>query len=199
MTRAGPDMVSGPLAAHVRLNDPAALTQVYRVHQAPLVRYAHRLTGSIETAHDVVQDVFVKLWEQRETLIVELSLQALLYTMTRNRALNQNRRRTRIAPDVEVEDAHHQATHSADPVAPDAVLQARELGRYLRRWIGELPPRRAEAFALSRFDGLSHAEIATVMGLSIRTVDTHIVHALRDLRHRLDALVGAPSRQPLAP
>ncbi|MDX1531391.1 MAG: sigma factor-like helix-turn-helix DNA-binding protein, partial [Rhodothermales bacterium] len=44
------------------------------------------------------------------------------------------------------------------------------------------------AFTLSRFHGLSHAEIAEVMGLSVRTVDTHIVHALRDLRLRLDAL-----------
>lgn len=198
MTRAAPDTAAGPLAAHVRLSDPAALTQVYRTHQAPLVRYAHRLTGSIETAHDVVQDVFVTLWEQRETLTVELSLQALLYTMTRNRALNQNRRRARIAADVEVEDAQHHVGRP-DALAPDTLLQARELGRYLRRWIDELPPRRAEAFTLSRFDGLSHAEIATVMGLSARTVDTHIVHALRDLRHRLGALFADPSRQPLAP
>ena len=62
------------------------------------------------------------------------------------------------------------------------------LQRSIHGWIQELPPRRAEAFALSRYNGFSHDEIATIMGVSKRTVETHILLALRELRARLDAL-----------
>ena len=172
-------MTTGPFP------DAAALTAVYHAYRAPLVGYAHRLTGDVAAAHDVVQDVFVKLWERRDTLTVEASLKALLYTMTRNRALNDRRRRAHIASGVEPEGL---AEREGTSPAPDAALQGEDLARHLRRGIEALPPRRAEAFTLSRFHGLSHEEIAGVMGLSVRTVDTHIVHALRDLRARLDAL-----------
>ncbi len=191
----GPDALAPPL----RLAGAADLTAVYRAYRVLLVGYARRLTGDADVAHDVVQDVFVKLWEKRETLAVETSLQALLYTMTRNRALNDNRRRAHLAADVDVDDVDGETMHAADsfPV-PDAALEAEDLGRHLGRLIAALPPRRAEAFTLSRFDGLSHAEIARVMDLSVRTVDTHVVHALRDLRRHLDALhaIRRPSTEP---
>ena len=59
------------------------------------------------------------------------------------------------------------------------------LGDRVRAWIGELPPKRREAFWLSRADGLSYAEIATVTGTSVKTVENHIGAALRHLRDRL--------------
>ena len=177
----------GP-ADPIRLDSADALTATYRTYGAALVGYAARFTGDATSAHDVVQDVFVKLWEQRATLEVERSLQALLYTMTRNRALNVRRQSGRLDADAEVDDMPMKAP------APDEKVEAADLGVWLRRGIEALPPRRAEAFTLSRFHGLSHAEIARVMGLSIRTVDTHVVHALRDLRRHLDALTAvAPS------
>jgi RNA polymerase sigma-70 factor (ECF subfamily) len=184
-----------PLTSLPPGTDAGALTEAYRAYRAPLVRYAHRFTGDTAAAHDVVQDVFVKLWEIRETLTVTSSFRALLYTMTRNRALNRTRAHARLAPREAVEDVRDPAPGGA----PDAGLQADELSGHLRRWIAALPPRRAEAFVLSRFDALSHAEIADVMGLSVRTVDTHIVHALRDLRARLDALYRDPVRIPSEP
>jgi RNA polymerase sigma-70 factor (ECF subfamily) len=190
----------GPTGPSVKpsLSDGEALVGAYRAYRAPLVRYAHRLTGDAATAHDVVQDVFVKLWETREGLTIRSSFQALLYTMTRNRALNHNRHRAHVAADVDAEEALGTTAAETAP-ASDAALQADELRRHLHRWIEALPPRRAEAFTLSRFHALSHGEIAEIMGLSIRTVDTHIVHALRDLRIRLDALYGEPVTPPSEP
>ena len=189
-----------PRAALLPVADAAALTAAYRAYRGPLVRYACRITGDLAAAHDVVQDVFVKVWEAREALIVRSSFSALLYTMTRNRALNDHRRHARIAAGVDVEDADGEAAFlSGAPDTPETALEADELGRHLRRGIDALPPRRAEAFTLSRFHALSHAEIAGVMGLSVRTVDTHVVHALRDLRAHLDALYRGPAGPPHAP
>ena len=72
--------------------------------------------------------------------------------------------------------------------APDEALaeaEAKALDARLQAWIADLPDRQREALTLSRFDGLSHAEIADVMGVSPRTVNNHLVQALRTLRDRL--------------
>ena len=171
--------------APVRVADRETFAALFRRFYTPLARYARRLTGNDAMAEDVLQDVFAKLWEDRERITVEVSFKALLYTMVRNRALNMNRRSRRIATDVVVEDLHD--WQDAAP-APTEVLAAADLRGHLYQWIDELAPRRAEAFTLSRYQGLSHREIAAVMGVSERTVDTHILLALRELRRRLDEL-----------
>lgn len=165
------------------LADRATFTAIFRRFYAPLARYARRLTGDSAATEDVLQDVFVRLWEKRETLTVEVSLQALLYTMVRNRALKLRRRARWFAADVSAEDVL-----ALRPVAPTGgqAVDADILRRRLYRWIDDLPTRRREAFVLSRYHGLTHREIAGVMGVSERTVDTHILLALRELRSRLD-------------
>lgn len=166
-----------------QVTDRGTFAAIFRRYYAPLVRYARRITG--DAAADVAQDVFLKLWENRERLTIEVSLQAMLYTMVRNRALNMNRRQKRVAPDVAVEDVLEQRSSER---ASDFAVAAEDLEHYLHRWIDDLPPRRREAFTLSRYHGLLHREIASIMGISERTVDTHIVLALRELRRRLNEL-----------
>ncbi len=148
-----------------------------------LVRYALQVTRDQDAAYDVVQDAFIKLWNVRETLDPERSMKALLYLIVRNLALNYLRMKR-----------HEEAKRAAMPVpdetsmpTPEETLDAAVLGTRLREWIAELPPRRREAFQLSRFEGLSHEEIAQVMDLAPRTVTNHIMLALQYLRDRLQA------------
>ncbi len=165
--------------------EPAQFARLFRHYHAPLARYAQRITGEASLAADVLQDVFMKLWERRTTLEATTSVQALLYTMVRNRALKVHRRAKWAAPDVDVADA----ADTTQAVASSAAqLAADDLQRHVRRWINDLPPRRAEAFTLSRYHNLSYKEIARIMGVSERTVETHILLALRELRLRLDQL-----------
>jgi len=71
--------------------------------------------------------------------------------------------------------------------APDEAVEAKDLDAHLTQWIEDLPDRQREALSLSRFEGLSHDAIADVMDISPRTVNNHIVRALRSLRDRLRA------------
>lgn len=149
----------------------------------PLIRYALRLTHDEDTAYDVVQDAFVKLWHIRETLDPERSLKSLLYLMVRNLSLNHQRMKRN-------EASHRMALsvpEAADAPSPEEVYDAEQLGTQLRQWIEALPSRQREAFQLSRFEGLSHDEIAHVMNLTPRTVTNHIMLALQHLRNRLRA------------
>ncbi len=172
------------LTRRLQSSDREAFSQLFDSLHVPLVRYARRFTVDDATAYDLLQDVFVTLWERRRTLSIKSSIQAMLYTMIRNRALNLKRRDKWYDREASVSDA--EATDSTAP--PDDVLEAVGLANRLKVWIGQMPERRAEAFMLSRYHGLSHREIGTIMGVSERTVDTHILLALRELRARMDKL-----------
>lgn len=171
-------------ARRLRRSDAGAFRSLFEATNTTLLRFAWRYTFDEEAARDVVQDVFLKLWQVRETLDDRKSLRSLLYTMVRNRSLNHRRARRD-------EDRPLGASASWEPEDPERLderADARLLEKRLRLWIEELPERRREAFILSRYHGMTHEEIAALMGLTPRTVNTHIVLALKDLRGKLEAL-----------
>ena len=174
----------------LQASDRGAFTALFQAMSAKLVRYAQTITHDEASAYDILQDVFLKLWEMRERINPESSLQSLLYTMTRNAAINMNRKSSVLVySGAEGEEKFEMVeTVSGKPASMDATLDAKNLASRIYRWIDELPERRKEAFVLSRHHDLSHKEISSIMGLSERTVNTHIFLALKHLRARLDAL-----------
>ena len=173
------------LAERLKDSDMDAYARIFRSMHEPLLRYVYRITKDEGLAMDVLQDVFMKLWEKRAELDVRVSFKALLYAMVRNRALNVNRNRSRITYNTEL--VIENTTEVTESMV-EHELQADQLNAFIKTWIKELPPRRAEAFVLSRFHAMTNREVGEVMGLSKRTVDTHIVHALRHLKTRYDQL-----------
>ncbi len=163
-------------------SDQHAFSELFEAMHVVLLRYAWRFTGEQEAARDIVQDAFLKLWLIRAEIDPQRSLKALLYTMVRNLALNHKRAALHTSGVFPEHDLHDRAP------AADLLVEASMLGDRLRLYIEQMPERRREAFMLSRFEGLSHEEIAQVMNLTPRTVNTHIVLALKDLRNRLGAL-----------
>lgn len=163
-------------------SDQRAFSELFEAMHVTLLRYAWRYTRAQEPARDIVQEAFMKLWQMREDIDPDRSLKALLYTMVRNLALNHNRSAQYTNGTLPEHDLHDHAP-SADKQVDADLLDA-----HLRRCIEDMPERRREAFVLSRYEGLSHDEIAQMMGLTPRTVNTHIVLALKDLRSRLGEL-----------
>ena len=163
-------------------SDQRAFSELFEAMHVALLRYAWRFTGEQEAARDIVQDAFLKLWLIRTDVDPKRSLKALLYTMVRNLALNHKRAAQHTNGAFPEHDLYDQA-----PTA-DQQVEASMLDQRLRQFIEQMPVRRREAFMLSRYEGLSHEEIAHVMNLTPRTVNTHIVLALKDLRNRLGAL-----------
>jgi len=165
-------------------SDRSAYEAVFREMYQPLVRYTASITRSTASASDIVQDVFVRLWEKRTSLDPSKSLEAYLYRAVRNRAYNLHRnRRTRSGKEEDVQD--EPVGHLSKPPSPENAVDARDLEDRLDVWIAELPDRQREALELSRFQGLSHEDVAEIMGISPRTVNNHIVRALRALRERI--------------
>ena len=163
----------------IRAGDEVAFEAMFRTHYDGLCRYVATYLGSRDTAEDVVQGVFARIWEDRTHWVVS-DLQHYLYTAVRRRAMSQFRRaavRRRAAPLLALE-----GTAGAQP---DAEFEAEELRQRLERALTALPPRTRAAFVLSRHDGLSYAEVASRMAISQKTIGVHISRALAVLRKAL--------------
>lgn len=145
-----------------------------------LVRLAAAMLRDDALAEEIVQDVMLELWRRREQLDPDGSPYAYLYQATRNRALNQLRRRR-----VRQRSALLMAPESArDASAPSQVV-AEEMDAALRGAVAAMSPRCRQVFELSRVRGLTYAEIATTLGVSVKAVEAQMGKALRILRERL--------------
>jgi RNA polymerase sigma-70 factor (ECF subfamily) len=169
-------------ARKIRNSDASALEAFFRAVHAPLVRYASKFVAE-SAADDVVQDAFIRLWEGRERIDPSQSIKAFAYRTVRNLCLNQIRDgKTREKLLAEQYQARTEATAN-----PEDELAREEFAARLKGWIHELPERQREALELSRFHGMSHEEVAEAMGVSPRTVNNHLVKALRSIRDRVRA------------
>lgn len=168
------------LLSRLKTGDQEAFDAMFRAHYPHLVAFAQGLLRDRATAEDVAQEVMLELWRRREDVAITESLRAYLLRATRNRALNQVRHanvRKRAEPQLMSEDSVN-ATGTSELVAgelKDAIVAA----------IAELPPGCREVFEMSRGRGLRYAEIATTLGISVKTVESQMGKALRHLRTRL--------------
>lgn len=161
----------------IRAGDPNALEALMARYWPPLVRYAENVMSGVGDPQDVVQEGFVRLWARREDWDREGSLKALLYTIVRNAALDERRRRDR-GDRVTRERAHFGAPNPT----PYENVQGAELKRAAAAAVAALPPKRQEVFRLAREEGLSYREIGAAMGISTQTVANQMSLALADLR-----------------
>lgn len=173
-------------AQRISRSDQRAFDELFRAFYPFLVRFGVRYVHDVTASKDIVQECFVKLWQKRERIDASQSLKSYLYTMVRNRALNFLRDGSDVYVDHETAVFRQQNEESIDAV-PDSEDEMKPLSEKFESWIDELPDRQKEAFKLSRFEGLDHDEISHVMEVSPKTVNNHIVAALRYLKDRYEA------------
>jgi RNA polymerase sigma-70 factor (ECF subfamily) len=163
----------------IQCSDRQAFKKLFDATFEGYVRYAWRFTKDKSSAMDIVQDCFVKLWEVRQNIDPEQSLKSYIYRMVKNRAINSLR-------DSKYEESGLDEVISNVSVGPEVYEVDEQDDRLspLIKWIDNLPERQQEAFKLSRFEGLSHDEIAAIMDVSPRTVNNHIVAALKSLQEK---------------
>jgi RNA polymerase sigma-70 factor (family 1) len=167
----------------IHQGDRRAMDELVATYWDRLVAFATGISGSTAVAEDLVQGVFLKLWEGRHDWTPTDRLQSLLYRMTRNAALNRVRdqqNRTRLLDGFR--------SWRRRPGTPDEILAAEDLARTVEAAVASLPPRQREVFILARYHGQSYREIAEVLEVSPQTVANQMSSALRALREKLDHL-----------
>ncbi|HLR24937.1 MAG TPA: RNA polymerase sigma-70 factor [Fodinibius sp.] len=168
-------------ARKIKAGDETAFSRLFHHLHPRLVKFSWRYTQTQASAQDVVQESFVRLWQKRSAIDPEQSLLSYLYQIVRNRSLNYLRDHS--SDTLAISELPEHALQSHDYI-PSLVSADDELSARMLLLIDQLPSRRREALRLSRFEGLDHDEIAYVMGVSSRTVNNHIVAAVKTLREQ---------------
>ncbi len=183
------ELTDRELIEGIRSCDPGVAQYLLDRYWQPLIRYADGILGGAVDPQDVVQDAFVRLWAHRERWDEVGSVRALLYTVTRNLALDEGRRLSRRSQ-VSFED---DIPYIGPSPSEQVVLE--EVQRAAADAVSSLPPKRQEVFRLAREEGLSHKEIAAIMDISVNTVANQMTMAVADLRRALKPYLDAESEE----
>lgn len=171
------------LLSALKEGDEQALRRIYDLAYIGLVRDLRRLIRDEDTCRDIAQEVFVELWRKRETLQVHTSLQAYLRRAAVNRAINFLKTQQRI--DLQADDQHWHNEADTQDTDADIREQQGQLETALHQAIENLPEKCRIVFTLSRFEQMSHREIAEQLGISVKTIENQITKAMKTLRETL--------------
>jgi RNA polymerase sigma-70 factor, ECF subfamily len=153
--------------------------EIYKMHYKMLRNAAENIIGDEDAAHDVVQDVFIKLWNRKDEISTILNKKAYLFRSVINTSitfLENNKNKTSI-----------DGLKIVASGSTDSALLTKELEVKIQAALQALPPKCKAIFVLSRFEGLKNREISEQLGLSIKTVENQMGIALKkmkdDLKH----------------
>ena len=167
----------------IKQNDNGAYEKIFRAYYRPMTAYAFRFLGDLSESESIVQDVFLRLWQKRTEIMITSSLMHYLFRSVKNHCINfieHERIKTRYQTFV--------MNSEADRIDYSEFFPEHELINRIETAIAALPPKRQEIFRLAREEGLKYREIAERLELSVKTVETQMSLALKQLRESLKML-----------
>jgi len=169
------------IIGRIRNGDVGQFESLFRSSYVSLVRYARTLIKDHDTAEEIVQDLFFRLWQDKEKLNIESSLNGYLFRAVHNRCLHYIEH-TRVV-ERHAEEMMYRQTDSIE--SPSDILNYKELQEKVARIIERLPERCGKIFTMSRFEGLKYTEIAEKLSVSVKTVEANMGRALKEFRKEL--------------
>lgn len=169
------------LTERIKRGDSSAFSIVFTQYYSDLVMFANKFIRDRETSEEIVQDVFIKIWESRDIIIITSSLKSFLLKSVQNKCIDRLRH-------LKIRDKYQSAVLD-NPVlfendTENYILHS-ELKTSLEKALIKIPEDIANTFSFSRFDGLSYKEIAEKQNISVRTVEVRVSKALVLLREHL--------------
>lgn len=164
----------------IKRDDNGAYEMVFREYYRPMTAYAFRFLSNLSDSESIVQDVFLRLWQKRREIMITSSLQHYLFRSVKNQCINH----------IEHEKIKtgYQAfviKNETDRSEYSEFFLEFGLKRKIEAAIAALPEKRQEIFRLAREEGLKYREIADRLEISVKTVETQMTLALKQLRESL--------------
>lgn len=166
----------------IRSGDREAFREVFFTYYEDLHAFATKHVGCEQYASDVVQEVFLKVWKTRSQWTIHTSLKAYLYRAVRNRSLNEDRRRDN---KQQFRDRLEQTRETAQRRTAHDQLCFEAMSHVVKQAIVQLPERQRMVFLLHRRHGFTYAEIAEIIEITPKTVESHMGRALKFLRSEI--------------
>jgi len=170
------------LVERIRSGDRDAFEKLFHQYYSRLCVFSNSYVKSLDLARDVVQEVYIKIWDNRENFYINQSLKAYLYQAVRNQSLNflqQKKQKDRLEERLKKQYEMGEETETVQ-------LNTEELTEKIWKLVEQLPERRRTIFILYRKHGLSYSEIAVVMDIARKTVENQMGKSLKFLREHLD-------------
>ena len=165
--------------------DDAAFTEIYNRYWKTLFVIASNKLGDLTEAEELVQDIFLDLWNRRETIVVHSSLSAYLAVSVKYKVFDQLAKKAQ-----HLRYQQHAARFiSVTDSSTEQMLHCQEIKERMFKSVAELPEKCKLVFELSRNNGFTQKEIAARMGIAEKTVEAHLSKALRAIRIGLGSLL----------
>jgi len=165
----------------IRTGDETAFEKLFRLYYERLCRYADQFLKDSSLAEELVQDLFVTIWENKVNLNLQVGIKPYLYRAVHNRCLNSIKHEQ-----VKKNYSNSfKANGSAGVHQNEQPLEAKELTKRIGNAIEKLPEECRKVFRLSRFEEFSYKEIADYLGISVKTVENQMGKALKIMRREL--------------
>jgi RNA polymerase sigma-70 factor (ECF subfamily) len=161
-----------------------AFETLFRAYYEPLCRYSYLFVESMETAEEIVGDLFYTLWKERQKLQIFTSVNGYLYRAVKNKSL-QYLEQKRVREDYRKIYIEHAVVETS---TPQEDLEYKELEQQIAQALAHLPERRQKIFHKHRVEGKKYNEIAQELQISVKTVEAEMTKALRELRDKYNSL-----------
>lgn len=159
--------------------DTKSFETLFKLFYAPLCTYAYKYVRDYDEAEDLVQGFFAKIWDSKSSISINTSVKNYFFRSVRNLSLNHIKHRS-VVDQHQKETLRNMVIADNEQSAFDFVLAER-----INFHIDQLPPKRREIFILSRQHDLKYREIAEKLNISVKTVETQMGLALKELRNKL--------------
>ena len=167
------------LAFRIKLSDQQAFELLFRKYYVRIWRFANKFLNDPEEAHEIVQEVFIKIWEGRRDIDTENSIISYLFKIAQNQSLNRLRKKKVESKYIEIYKLVY--IHYNEVSSYESIF-TRELENEISVAINKIPPKCKRVFELSRMEGLRYNEIADMLNISVKTVESQMSKALCILR-----------------
>jgi RNA polymerase sigma-70 factor (family 1) len=165
---------------NIRQGDHEAFVMLFKKYYQPLYRFSGRLVWDAQAAENIVQDLFVTLWIQKNHLKITSGLKSYLYQAVKNRALTHLKKARRMGSLI-----NPLAIKSGTAASPEETYLNKELYTAVHQAIAKLPNKCRHIYLMKRYDNLAYAEIAETLNISLNTVKTQLQRALKSLEKQL--------------
>ncbi|MCT1523802.1 RNA polymerase sigma factor [Sphingobacterium hotanense] len=168
----------------MKQGDQGAFRELYNRYSGKLYSNILRMTKSNDTADDILQGVFIKIWENRFAIDTTRSFKSFIYQIAQNTVFDNFRKEARYRVLVSTTARKREELEKSESPT-EKWIGAKEDKTILENAVSQLPPRRREIYQLCKLEGLTYDQVSEKMGISISTINDHIVKASKTLREYL--------------
>jgi RNA polymerase sigma-70 factor (ECF subfamily) len=155
-----------------------AFEKIYKLYSTRLYGNLLKLVKSEAEAQEILQDVFLKIWDNRQRIDIDKSFRSYLFKIAENKVYDFFRKAAR----DKKREAQLISLATNDYIAAEELFMAEEKSAILQRAIDSLPPQRQQVFRLCKLEGKSYKQVSELLGISVSTISDHIVKATKSIR-----------------